>query len=321
MLMTKMKRLSVLALASLSLVACASQSQSTKEDTVKLGIIQLVEHEDLDNTREGFLQALADAGLTEGENLTINLQNAQGDQSKLQTMIEQFSGKTDLNLAIATPSAQGLAGIDEETPAVFAAVTDPLGAGLVDSLDEPGGLMTGASNAQDIDRQIAILLEVLPEAKTVGTLYNSSEANAEVQVQRATEALEKRGIKVVAKPVSSTNDVQEAAQALAKQVDAIYLPTDSLLGSTMPTIGEVMRQTKTPAIGSSRGFLDAVLFTTGVDYIQVGRQAGELAVKILDGEDPGKLAVTFPEKTTIEVNEEMAELLGIDPESIKALED
>lgn len=319
-MMKKIKLMSALVLAGLSLTACG-QSQKASDEQVSLGIIQLISHEDLDNTRQGFLEVLAEAGLSEGDGLTVNFQNAEGDQSKLQTMIEQFAGKTDLNLAIATPSAQSLAHIDEETPAIFAAVTDPVGAGLVDSLEEPGGNITGSSNAQDVSEQIDLLLKVLPDIETVGFIYNASEANAEVQVKRAREALEERGINTVAKPVTNTNDVQDALTSLVSQVDAVYLPTDSVLAATMPTIAEVLKESKTPALASSNGFLEAALLTTGVDYIEVGRQAGELALQILDGQNPAELPVRRPDKITVSINEEMAEILGLNPEDIAALID
>ena len=305
--------------SAMALTACGSNSSSKKEDAVSVGIIQYAEHDALSSSRKGFLEALKDAGYVEGENLTVDFQNAQGDQANLQTMVDQLAGQNDLNFAIATPAAQALLNVDSETPAVFTAVTDPVSAGLVDSLETPGGNMTGSIDATDVEGQVEMLLKVVPEAKTVGIFYNSSEVNSEVQAKHAKEALEAAGKTVVIKTVTSTNDVQQVMTSLAGQVDAIYLPTDNTVASTAATIGEILMDKKVPAIGSDEAYLEAVLFTYGVDYHAIGVQAGELAVEVLKGKDPADLAVKKPDTAAIAVNEEMAKALGIDSASIEEL--
>lgn len=312
------KFLAVLAFAALGLTACG---QETKPDQVRLGIIQYAEHPALDAARDGFLEALADGGFVEGDNLTVTLENAQADQSNLQTMIEQLVGKTDLNLGIATPAAQALLNADDSTPALFTAVTDPLAAGLVDSLDKPGGNMTGSTDALDVAEQVSLLTKLLPDAKTVGIFYTSSEVNSESQAKIAKATLEAQGITVIEKTVTSSNDVQQAMTALAGQVDAVFLPTDNTVASTIATIGDVLKTAKIPALGSDEAVLEGVLFTSGVDFKAVGKQAGERAVQILQGKKAADLAVARPDSTSIAVNEDMAKLLGIDPETIKALAD
>lgn len=300
------------------LAACGAQS-STAKDTVSVGIIQYAEHDALSSARKGFLEALEKAGYTEGKNLQVSYQNAQGDQANLQTMVEQLAGKNDLHFAIATPAAQALLNGDAETPAVFTAVTDPVSAGLIDSLEKPGGNMTGSTDATDVEKQIEMLLKVVPNAKTVGIFYNSSEVNSQIQAEQAQKALEAAGISVVVKTTTTTNDVQQIMTSLAGQVDAIYLPTDNTVASTASTIGEILKTAKVPAIGSDEAYLEGVLFTYGVDFHGIGFQAGELAVKILKGEKPADLAVQKPKTAAIAVNEEMAQALGIDPATIKAL--
>ncbi|NQN91126.1 ABC transporter substrate-binding protein [Streptococcus suis] len=309
---------SVVALSALTLAACSSNSEDS--GSVKVGIIQYAEHEALTSAREGFIEALEDAGFKEGENLTIDFQNSQGDQANLQTMVGQLAGENDLNFAIATPAAQALLNADGETPSVFTAVTDPVEAGLVESLDAPGGSMTGSIDATDVEGQIDMLLKVVPSAKTVGIFYNSSEVNSEVQADQAKQALEAKGIKVEVATVTSTNDVQQAMTSLAAKVDAIYLPTDNTVASTASTIGEILQEAKVPAMGSDAAVIDATLFTYGVDYHAIGVQAGELAVKILKGDKPADLPVEKPNTAAVTVNEEMATVLGFDAETIKALE-
>ncbi|HEM5489915.1 TPA: ABC transporter substrate-binding protein [Streptococcus suis] len=310
---------SVTLLSAITLAACSSSSSDT--DSVNVGIIQYAEHEALSAAREGFVEALAEAGYKEGENLTIDLQNSQGDQANLQTMVQKLAGNNDLNFAIATPAAQAMLNADAETPGVFTAVTDPVEAGLVESLEAPGGTMTGSIDATDVEGQIDMLLKVVPTAKTVGIFYNSSEVNSEVQAEQAKKALEAKGIKVEVTTVTSTNDVQQAITSLAGKVDAIYLPTDNTVASTASTIGDVLKEAKVPAMGSDAAVIDAALFTYGVDYHAIGVQAGELAVKILEGEKPADLAVEKPNSAAITVNEEMANAVGIDAETIKSLEE
>ncbi|HEL2057419.1 TPA: ABC transporter substrate-binding protein [Streptococcus suis] len=308
---------SVALLSAVTLAACSANSSDS--ESVKLGIIQYAEHDALSASREGFLEALAEAGYVEGENLTVDYQNSQGDQANLQTMVEQLAGENNVNFAIATPAAQALMNVDSETPSVFTAVTDPVEAGLVNSMEVPGGNMTGSVDATDVEDQIDLLLKVVPEAKTVGIFYNSSEVNSEVQAETAKKALEAAGVSVVIKTVTSTNDVQQVMTSLAGQVDAIYLPTDNTVASTASTIGEILKEAKVPAMGSDAAVLDAALFTYGVDYHAIGVQAGELAVQILEGDDPAELAVETPETAAIAVNEEMASAVGIDPATIEAL--
>lgn len=310
----------VFSLAGLTLIACGSGTATqNNSNIVKVGIVQYAEHEALTASRKGFLEALAESGFKEGENLDINLENAQGDQANLQTIVSTMAGKNNLNFAIATPAAQALLNADPNTPSVFTAVTDPVKSGLVDSLVKPGGSMTGSIDATDVEDQIELLVKVVPKAKRVGVFYNSSEVNSEVQAKIAKQALEQKGIEVIEKTVTSTNDVQVTMEILARQVDAIYLPTDNTVASTITTIGEILKQAKVPAMGSDGAVIEGVLLTYGVDYYAIGKQAGQLAVKILKGEKPADLAVQKPNKAGIEVNEEMAKLLNITPDSIKSL--
>ncbi|MGT2934609.1 ABC transporter substrate-binding protein [Streptococcus castoreus] len=300
----------------LSLVACRQQMNRGHE-SAKIGIIQYAEHSALDAAREGFIEALSEGGFKVGKNVTITKRNAQGDQANLQTMVEQLSGKNDLNFAIATPAAQALLNSDQHTPAVFTAVTDPVSAGLVDSLDKPGGNMTGSTDAIDVKDQIDLLTKVLPQAKTVGIFYNSSEVNSEIQAKAAKKALEKKGVTVLIKTVTVSNDVQQVMTSLAGQVDAVYLPTDNTVASTANTIGDILKEAKIPSMGSDDAYLSAVLFTSGVDYKAIGKQAGKQAVAILKGKKAATIKVVKPQKAKIAVNEEMAKSLGIDAERIK----
>ncbi|MGT2933462.1 ABC transporter substrate-binding protein [Streptococcus catagoni] len=313
----------LMALALINLGACRKSSQP-KNGTVKIGIIQYAKHNALDAAQKGFIKALNQAGYKEGKNLTINRKNAQSDQSNLQTMAQQLAGKNDLNFAIATPAAQALKAADPDTPSVFTAVTDPLSAALVNSLEKPGSNMTGSNmtgsiDAGDIAQQMKLLTKLVPKAKTVGIFYNSSEVNSQTQAKAAQKILREKGLKVLVKTVTTTNDVQQVMTSLASQVDAIYLPTDNTVASTASTIGKILKDYKIPALGGDDAYLDAVLMTAGVDYRELGEKAGKQAVQILKGKKASAIPIEKPQKALIKINPDMAKSLGLDYQNLKSL--
>lgn len=310
-----------LMLAGLVLAGCGTDDKKAGEeqkDSVKIGILQYMEHDSLSLAREGFLSEFEDAGYVEGENLTIDYQNAQGDQANLQSMSERLVGKNDAILAIATPAAQALANVTKEDPILFTAVTDAVDAGLVESMEKPGANITGTSDIVPIDEQIALLLSIAPEAKTVGIIYNSSEPNSKIQADMAEKTIKDKGVAVKILTVTSTNDVQQVMTTLAQEVDAIYIPTDNTLASTMPTVGEIATEYKLPVIPGSAEMVEAgALATYGINYSDLGRQTAKMALKIIkDGEKPSEMEVETSNNLELVINEEMAKALGIDPASI-----
>lgn len=310
-----------LMIAGLVLAGCGTDDKKAGEgqkDSVKIGILQYMEHDSLSLAREGFLSEFEDAGYVEGKNLTIDYQNAQGDQANLQSMSERLAGKNDAILAIATPAAQALANVTKEDPILFTAVTDAVDAGLVESMKKPGANITGTSDIVPIDEQIALLLSIAPEAKTVGIIYNSSEPNSKIQADMAEKTIKDKGVAVKILTVTSTNDVQQVMTTLAQEVDAIYIPTDNTLASTMPTVGEIATEYKLPVIPGSAEMVEAgALATYGINYSDLGRQTAKMALKIIkDGEKPSEMEVETSNNLELVINEEMAKTLGIDPASI-----
>ncbi|HFI0164258.1 TPA: ABC transporter substrate-binding protein [Streptococcus suis] len=320
-LVKKLATVSLASISALTLAACSSSSDQVSTETVKVGVLQYMEHESLTAAREGFVAELEANGYKEGEKLVLDYQNAQGDQANLQTISEQLIGGNDIVLAIATPSAQSLATVSTETPIVFTAVTDPLSADLVESIEKPGGLLTGTSDQAPIDKQVELLGQAVPDAKTVGILYTTSERNSEVQVEQAKELLEKAGYKVVVKGITSTNEVQDATTSLMKDVDALFIPTDNTVASTMTMIGELSVEQKVPVIGGSTDMVDeGGLLTYGTNYEALGRQTAKMAIKIIEGADVSETAVEYPETVSLHVNEEMAQKLGIDTANLSVSE-
>ncbi|WP_174853670.1 ABC transporter substrate-binding protein [Streptococcus suis] len=320
-LVKKLATISVASMGLLTLAACSSSSEQASSDVVKVGVLQYMEHESLTAAREGFVAELEANGYKEGEKLVLDYQNAQGDQANLQTISEQLIDGNDIVLAIATPSAQSLATVSTETPIVFTAVTDPLSADLVESIEKPGGLLTGTSDQAPIDKQVELLGQAVPDAKTVGILYTTSERNSEVQVEQANELLEKAGYKVVVKGITSTNEVQDATTSLMKDVDALFIPTDNTVASTMTMIGELSVEHKVPVIGGSTDMVDeGGLLTYGTNYEALGRQTAKMAIKIIEGANVSETAVEYPETVSLHVNEEMAQKLGIDTSKLAVSE-
>ncbi|HEP1814158.1 TPA: ABC transporter substrate-binding protein [Streptococcus suis] len=320
-LVKKLATISVASMGLLTLAACSSSSEQASSDVVKVGVLQYMEHESLRAAREGFVAELEANGYKEGEKLVLDYQNAQGDQANLQTISEQLIDGNDIVLAIATPSAQSLATVSTETPIVFTAVTDPLSADLVESIEKPGGLLTGTSDQAPIDKQVELLGQAVPDAKTVGILYTTSERNSEVQVEQAKELLEKAGYKVVVKGITSSNEVQDAATSLMKDVDALFIPTDNTVASTMTMIGELSVEHKVPVIGGSTDMVDeGGLLTYGTNYEALGRQTAKMAIKIIEGANVSETAVEYPETVSLHVNEEMAQKLGIDTSKLAVSE-
>ncbi|MDW8726027.1 ABC transporter substrate-binding protein [Streptococcus suis] len=320
-LVKKLATISVASMGLLTLAACSSSSEQASSDVVKVGVLQYMEHESLTAAREGFVAELEANGYKEGEKLVLDYQNAQGDQANLQTISEQLIDGNDIVLAIATPSAQSLATVSTETPIVFTAVTDPLSADLVESIEKPGGLLTGTSDQAPIDKQVELLGQAVPDAKTVGILYTTSERNSEVQVEQAKELLEKAGYKVVVKGITSSNEVQDATTSLMKAVDALFIPTDNTVASTMTMIGELSLEHKVPVIGGSTDMVDeGGLLTYGTNYEALGRQTAKMAIKIIEGANVSETAVEYSETVSLHVNEEMAQKLGIDTSKLAVSE-
>lgn len=307
----------------LGLAACGNTNNATEDGKKTVGILQLVEHGSLDAAYEGFKEGLAEGGYKEGENLTLEYQNAQNSQDNLKSMSEKLvKNSPDLLLGISTPAAVSLANETTDIPIVVTAVTDLVEAKLAESNEAPGRNITGTSDMVPIDKQIQLLLSIVPDAKTIGIMYNAGEANSKIQADLAEKALKDAGVDVKVLTANTTNDVQQVTTSLAKDVDGIYVPTDNTFASAAAVVGEVAKETKTPIVaGSVEQVEDGALATFGIDYKSLGKQTGELAAKILDGDEkPATTPVETANKLELVVNQEMATALGIDPESIVAPE-
>jgi len=288
-----------------------ADQQESKQ--VQLGIIQIVEHPALDASRQGFLDVMAENGYKDGENLVVDYQSAQGDQSILQSIANKFAqDKKDLVLAIATPSAMAMANETTEIPIVITAVTDPVEAKLVDSLEKPGTNVTGTTDMNPVADQLALIKELVPEAQNVGIIYNSSEVNSEVQVKIARQAAPDLGFTLHEATVTASNEVMQATQSLMGKVDAIYLPTDNMVISSLSAVLQIAEENKIPVIaGESNSVEEGALATLGIDYYKLGCQTAESALRVLNGENPAGIAVEAQKGADIVINLQAAERFGV----------
>lgn len=310
----------------LSLVGCSSnngtkdvvESENNKEETYKVGILQYMEHESLSQSREGFLAELEESGYVDGENIQVDYKNAQGDQANLQSITQQLKDNNDLILNIATPAAQAMANTDQETPQLFTAVTDPVEAKLVESIERPGGNVSGTSDSAPVEKVVGLLLAIEPEIETIGIIYNASEVNSEIQARDAKDYIESLGLKTETITVANTNDVQSAITSLVSKVDGVYLPTDNTVASTIATIGNILQENNIPSVASFDAGVEGALAAYGVDYFSLGRQTGRMAVNLLEnGADISTMTVEFSKDLIINVNEDVAQALGYSADEIK----
>jgi putative ABC transport system substrate-binding protein len=308
------KRLVILILSfSLLLIGVTACSGMTSGKVFKIGISQLAEHPALDSAREGFIEALKEAGYEDGKNIKIEYQNAQGDVNNAQTIARKFTDENvDMILAIATQAAQAAANVTKEIPILITAVTDPVTVGLAESLDKPGKNVTGTTDINPVDEQIKLVKELVPQAERVGILYNSGEINSKIQVDIAKEIVEDLGMTLVEAAVSNSNEVSQATQSLMGRVDAIYVPTDNTIVSSIGAVIKAANENNIPVIGSERGQVDAgAVATKGIDYRELGKQTGQIAVEVIKGKKPQDTPIQKPKTVTLIINKKAAETIGL----------
>lgn len=300
----------VLLAAALVLTGC-----NNKGGKIKIGVIQLIEHPALDKSYQGFVDGLAEAGYVNGENIAIDYQNAQGEQANCVTIANKFvNDKDNLIFAIATPAAQAVANLTKSIPILVTAVTDPETAKLVQSNARPGTNVSGTSDLTPVAAQISLLTKLVPNAKKVGLLYCSSEANSIFQINLAKEACAANGLEFVEGSVSNSNEIQQVTQSLVGKVAAFYVPTDNMLAAGMANVAMVANAAKLPVICGEDGMVvSGGLATYGINYYELGKLTAKQAVKILKGEsEPQNMPIEYLERFDFSYNKGTAEAIGID---------
>lgn len=313
--MRKMKKLLALLLAGVlacaTLTACGTETDDGK---YKIGIVQLVEHDALDAATEGFKQAIIDEL---GEDaVTFEFQNGQNDANTCSTIVNQFlSDKVDLIMANATPALQAAASATKDVPILGTSITEYGVALKLEDFDGTvGGNVSGTSDLAPLDEQAAMITEWFPEAKKVGLIYCSAEANSQYQVDTVKAELEKAGLTAKLYPFSDSNDISSVCTTAAGENDVIYVPTDNTVASNKGIIDNICQPAKVPVIAGEEGICSGCgVATLSISYYDLGYTTGQMAVKILrDGADISTMPIEYT-KTTKKYNKAICDALGIEP--------
>ena len=307
----KIKHLPWMALGTLSLAMTAMAPASAQEKSV--AVTAIVEHPALDAVRDGVQAALKEAGYESGKNLKWQYQSAQGNTGTAAQIARKFVGdKPDAIVAIATPSAQAVVAATKSVPVVYSAVTDPVAAKLVPSMEASKTNVTGVSDVLALDKQIELIKQVVPGAKRIGMVYNPGEANSVVVVKELQKLLPSMGLTLVEAAAPRSVDVSSAARSLIGKVDVIYTSTDNNVVSAYEALVKVGQDTKIPLVASDtdsvkRGAIAAL----GINYRDLGEQTGRMVVRILKGEKPGDIKPETSTKLELFVNPGAADKQGV----------
>ena len=283
------------------------------EDKMKtVAITAIVEHPALDATRDGVVAALKEAGFTPGETLTVSYQSAQGNPATAAQIARKFVGEgPDVIVPISTPSAQAVVAATRDVPVVFTAVTDPVGAQLVRSMEKPGGNVTGLSDMAPVGEHVALIGEILPNAKRLGIVYNPGEPNSVTMVKAFKDEAAKKGLSVVEATATKSADVQAAGRSLVGKADAIYVPLDNTVVSALEALVQVGAQSDLPVFSADTDSVErGTAASLGFDYFELGKQTGAVVARVLKGEKPADIPVRVASGTNLVVNPKAAESMG-----------
>ena len=307
------KLVGVLSILTMFILSCGTEETKTNQGATKkfkVGITQIVEHPALNKAKQGFKDALKEAGI----DVEYDEKNANGEVATANLIANTLvSSKPDLIYTIATTTTQAVAQATNDIPVVFSAITDPESAGILKEN------VTGVSDRVNIKQQLELMKKLNPNAKKVGVIFNSSEQNSMVQVNDLKTAASELGMEVVATGVTQASEIPQASETLIGEVDMIYTPTDNLVASLINLITEKAIAAKKIVFGAEAAHVEGgALITQGVDYYELGKKAGQMAIEILKGKTPNEIKFETIELNDIVVNENTLNALGIVlPEDIK----
>ena len=291
----------------------AEETTTTEAKVYRIGTTQIVSHPALDAVVEGFKEAMAEEGFVEGENVEYDVQNAQGEMATASSIAQKFvSDDVDLILSVATPTSQAAAKATTDIPIVFSAVTDPVAAGLVKNPDAPEGNITGVSDMLPLQPHLDLIQSLVPDAQTIGLLYNAGEANSVALVEKEKELAADLGLETEEATAAKSAEVQSAAQSLIGRVDAISVLTDNTVVTGLESVVQIAQENDIPLIAGDidsvkRGAAAAYAF----DYKDLGRQTGRMVARILKGQAISDSPVEYAEDLQLAVNPASAEAMGM----------
>ncbi len=311
----KMKKIIALVLSTVMMFALCSCGTDDNDKNFTIGIVQIMEHASLNTIRDAIVDRLSELGYVDGENCTIDCQQANGEASNVSSILQSFEGKgCDIIIAITTPCAQAAAPYSEKIPVVFSAVTDPIAAEVVDSLESTGANITGTSDALDINKILDFALKITPEIETLGYLYNAGEANSVSCLETVKAYCKVANIQVKELAVTNTSEVQMAAESLCASCDAIFSPNDNTIAGAMSVVAQVANEAKIPVyVGADSMVQDGGLGTVGIEYTDLGIETANMVNSILKGEKKAsEIPVkVFNENLSSYVNKTTASEIGI----------
>jgi len=301
--------------------AAAEQVSEGSGEVYTVGIVQFMDHASLNQIADAMIEELEAASAEAGITVEYDLYNGQGDGSTLNQIGAQLvSDQVDVIVAIATPAAQIMQAADEDAqiPVIFSAVTDPVGAGLVESMEEPGGFVTGTSDALNTETMMNLILANNPDTKKVGLLYSNSEDSSKQPIEEAKAFLDEAGIEYAEKTGTTTDEISQAVDALiADGVDAIFTPTDNTVMSAELSIYEKLIEAGIPHYCGADSFaLNGAFLGFGVNYVDLGAKTADMVIEVLQGADVAATAVETFDNGIATINTQTAEAIGIDIDTV-----
>lgn len=312
-----MKRLIATVIAFFAFIIAAffveNNQKNSNQTQMIVGILQTMSHPALDEIHHGIIKGLKDEGYTNHQNIKIEFENAQGDQSNLKSMSDHFQNENAaVTIGIATPAVQSLANESGNTPVIMGAVSDPVGTGLVKSLSHPGGKITGVQDQQPISAQFDLIKKILPNLKKIGVIYTSSDDSSAAEYREFRKIAEQHHVKVGAFTVTSTNDIEQVSQSMVGKIEAVYVPTDNIIASGIATLLQATNNSKIPVFPAADTMVaSGALATRSVSQFDMGILTGKMAAEVLKGKDPAKLSVKRVNQYETIVNLKTARQLGI----------
>ena len=277
-------------------IACGKE----KKDKIKIGVTQIVEHQSLDDVRQGIVDSLKANGYGE-DKVEISYKNAQGDFGTAQIIAQEFKNTSDIVVAISTPSAQAAVNNIKDKPIFFAAITNPESAGVL------AENVTGISDRSPVEKQVELIKEILPETKKIGVVYNTSEQNSFYLTDEFKKEAEKNGYEVVIKGITNVNEIASALDTILPEIDVLYTTIDNTIASTYPLIIDKSKKANKPVIGATKNYVDqGALASEGISDYKVGYQTGEMIVRYLKGEDIKNMKFEVVRESERYINKEVA---------------
>lgn len=316
-----MKKFMSVMMAGMMMATMAGCSNGTEQKSgsadsagkLQIGVVQIMEHTSLDTIRESFLAEMESLGYGE-DKVEFDIQNAQGEQTNLSSICKKFVGdNVDMIVAIATPTAQAAAASTSDIPIVFSAVTDPVEAKLVADPEHPDKNLTGTSDAIPVDEVMQLCQKLTPDVKKIGFMYTTSEINSQVTAEKAIQEAEKMGYETQLMTISEVSELQQAAQSLAQNVDAIYVPIDNTIAQAMKVLAQVGLDYKIPIYtGADSMVQDGGFATVGIEYDKLGQQTAKMAKSILERTPVSEVPVETLDEFGTFINKSTAEAIGVE---------